>query len=1745
MSFNNGQRRYGHVPPAQYGQHATQQNHGLQRQPSFDNGDDGALVNSNNYNRYQTNPAYPGSSQPVNMPQEHHYTTTSPIQSPRSPGLNSFGSPNSALSGYQHIYQPYPNESQSAPPPQVTYNPQHFARSQSTTQPPSQYRPYNSAAPAAPYNNTTPTYGGQQVQHQPYNPAAYPPTAQYPSRHSTVSGYNYTPSYGSPGIPQSPSFPPQPSYGTSPATSRPQQPTYEQSYQSNQGTYASSNYAPSNSGRPTLHNTLSSQYPTNGSSYATTSQVPYPTRPAYTQIPDGPAQHVSDDDLYANMPKRTSTNSMNSDIPPPIPSHDVTPSASSSNLQRHPTLRPLPSAPVEEANQWPGEDHSQSSQELTDQLFAEIGSALNDTSGRSHGNGDLLDDEVAQGYQPTPSKNNDHGYDFDEESDLEAAAGLEAMRLAEEQEAQGVLGFAFHQAPAVPTHQQSPEESSDSDYKAAYGMDLGLASGGYDAHVNYPPDNADVHTGHSSEMEDQSRPLPTPSQLNRSESHSHSHASSGGLGGMTDYSLPDGDNIHPFPAFESARVDTYGTGGLQRPNSTSHLHRLSFDEGDERVSIHSRLTESRQSGRSGSDSPTRDDMPELFYHPGMGGSAYNRPLPAVPSLSDSRVPQLQPAGSYRNSTLQHSYSSSTDSSYRRSVYTPVGPESYTQSTLTPNSQYVPRSSSLSSHPSTPQAVPPSRSKTDADERQARQKAGRLGLRPVSGMDYDLTTPTAMPLDLPALPAGRRKKFQPSKLSSGDFRKCKEPWALSGIAEWIRDMAGGDTGEGEPDLRKKAIEEGIVALFTHKVPTMNTADAETLTQKVVNSMFDAGILLPDEEWIKFGRGEISGVLWQLTGSGCYSPKVHEQEIHGRCYSHHCGRTLKKIDLQAQGLEASRKTEDWATFFKITKETLDATPPKEILRQNNLHEIVTSEDLFMDNLNVLRVLYRDQLLQQKPPIISESRLQKFITSVFGKVDAIKDVNENFLLAQLKYRQKEQGPWIIGFSDLFREWIRKAKGAYLEYAAGLPYAIYLIEKERDRNLLFQQFLNQAQDNPLSRRLDWQTYIRAPTTRLQRYGLLLEVVLKNMKGQDTEEKANLATAIEEIKAVTLECDAKVAEQDKKVAMIALQAKLVLRPSMERVELNLDHLGRELIHQGDLQRAGGNRFQWLETHAILFDHYLVLAKTIGKPDIGGRKREIYDVSKLPIPMQLLVLESTNDDPVVKSSVKGIGTVTTVTKPAPMVNGGANASRPSINSPELDRTSSNTSIPTVSSVTRLSTNTSLDENRLMYPFRVKHLGKTDVYTLYASSEQKRQEWCDKILEAKTRYASSLYQQNAEPFRLRVIADSAFAYDALTAGSYKNIVPVPGTPLERSIRDIERLYDSGPRPQPVCKAQVNCATTFNCFGKQMTAIGTDYGVFTSEVNDPRGWTRTIQIARVTQITVLEEFSICLIIADKSLIAYHLDVIIPTSNFPAAHADNVRRAPQKLSGNKDVSFFATARMKDRTLVFYKKKEGLSSTFKVLEPVFQKSTEKKSRLFSRKVTGTTEFFREFDEFYIPTECFTINLFHSYIAISTAKGFELMTLDKKLPMSIPDLKNPSIASIAARIQNQKPLGMFRLSDAEFLLCYEECAVYVDKHGDVSRSVIMQYVGRAKSAALYGAYLVLFDSDFVEIRNAENGRLRQVIAGKDVRGLDYGVNPLGAGATQMGQVPEKRTLKLAMAHPEVPGSQIVLEMLLNEGHFE
>lgn len=1089
-------------------------------------------------------------------------------------------SPTSSSAGYQqHQQQHYHGHSQQAPMSPSSYNPQHFAGARSN----SAALPYH---PAGRYASPAPSS---------FTPAAYDPSAYAgvsPPQHPQYSQYGQV--YGAPGSPQSVQAP------YTQMVNPPYSPTYNQEVVSPHahGSTAASQYAPSlPSPQYSSHSTPSMQSSSFqphswGGTHQHSNGTTSPQAPTYaSQLPYGSSYDMPVGPNYTSADpnaafNRARTSSRTSPAPPPVHSQSTSPA-----LGRHPTNARLPNPPPANV---PDEDPGYLSTEqlaqdnLMDDIFGELGGAA--TGSRPQPiNGNLTDDDMSklrysdsrastlQGTTASGSGvsrfgsnastlNSSHGtafYDDDDESDGAGEAGLAMM---EEDEAigrrfsgntayssypQSRLGAPLP-APPLPAPPEEQPSSSDSDYAA--GMDMGTFGGGYAPNLSY--DN-NVAPARSASHQSRERPLPPP---------------------PTESNLPypdDDSDDGGYYGVVPVDVDYGDTGGLQAPTA----QRRSFDEGDDRA--------------SGSDSPAKEDLPDLFFHPGLS----NRPLPALPPGSDTS--SLLSVQSPSRAPVQHSYSLSADSRIQRAQGLDVNIPPLTAQ------QQVERSISLSSHTTTPPVQVPGRSRTDAAEerrrilkQQQQQNGSQLGT-PLEG--YETGSPSPMPYDMITLPSGRKKRFLPEKLSSSDCRRCADPWALSSIAAWLREMA-----EGEPDLKRKTIEDGLTKLFTNKVVTMNIADAESLGVMVVDLLYEAGILVDDEEWVKFGQGSVSGVLWQMTGSGCYAPKVHETEIGGRCYSYHCTRTLKKANLDdLMSEESAHHHVDWATFYKLDKAALETKPKKEVDRQNILHEVVTGEEDYMGQLDVVRLLYRDQLRAWAPPIIPPARIQGFVDKVFGRIDAVHQVNKEYLLAQLKYRQNEQGPWISGFSDIFRDWIRKAEVAYVEFSAAFPLAQLAIRKEASRNVLFAQFLEHVQRHKRSNRLGWDTFLKAPITRLQRYSLLLDSTLKKMV-QDSEEKTNLIKAIEEIRTVTMKCDEAVARSKSKVDLHILQSSLILRPGFQSV-LNLDHLGRQLIHRGELTRMGSKGVRWVDTHALLFDHYFILAKEYPSKDGKDKK---YDVSK-------------------------------------------------------------------------------------------------------------------------------------------------------------------------------------------------------------------------------------------------------------------------------------------------------------------------------------------------------------------------------------------------------------------------------------------------------------------------------------------------------------------------------------------------------
>jgi hypothetical protein len=240
-----------------------------------------------------------------------------------------------------------------------------------------------------------------------------------------------------------------------------------------------------------------------------------------------------------------------------------------------------------------------------------------------------------------------------------------------------------------------------------------------------------------------------------------------------------------------------------------------------------------------------------------------------------------------------------------------------------------------------------------------------------------------------------------------------------------------------------------------------------------------------------------------------------------------------------------------------------------------------------------------------------------------------------------------------------------------------------------------------------------------------------------------------------------------------------------------------------------------------------------------------------------------------------------------------------------------------------------------------------------------------------------------------------------------------------------------------------------------------------------------------------------------------------------------------------------MKDRTLLFYKRRDGMSSTFKILEPIKEKGSQKKrsKMVFNRGASlNSTEYFREVEKFYVPTESSGINLFKTSFAVHTTRGFEVMSLDVKLPQTVPAITSVTSSTMSTiskasnryyspefmkkRIESARPVGMFRISESTLVLCYEEFAIYCDNHGSITGPTVIEFVCKAKDICIQLPYLIAFDEEMIEVRRIDRGgQLKQIISGKDIRVLDK----------KEGQI------KIALAHPELSARQLVVELIGND----
>lgn len=366
---------------------------------------------------------------------------------------------------------------------------------------------------------------------------------------------------------------------------------------------------------------------------------------------------------------------------------------------------------------------------------------------------------------------------------------------------------------------------------------------------------------------------------------------------------------------------------------------------------------------------------------------------------------------------------------------------------------------------------------------------------------------------------------------------------------------------------------------------------------------------------------TGVFTLLTD--CYSPTCSRNRL---CYSITCPRRLEQqslLNMKPQpGLGIKRLSREslgdldhvepgllW--IHTVSKEIVDSVSDQEKRRQEAINEAIYTERDFVRDMEYLRDVWVAQL--SASDIIPEHRRAGFIEQVFWNIHDVIAVNTR-LRDALNKRQKSYAV-IEGIADIFLD-IVPLFAPFVSYGAHQLYGKYEFEKEKSSNPAFAQFVEEMERRPDSRKLELNAYLTKPTTRLARYPLLLEAVLKQTP-EECSDKQDIPKVVTLIREFLAEVNLQTGRTENRFNLLQLQQQLLFRPG-EQVDLRLREEGREMVYKGPLKRRGGSQSDSGELLVFLLDHALLMVKQKNKADQ-------YKVYRRPIPLELLLIIATDE----------------------------------------------------------------------------------------------------------------------------------------------------------------------------------------------------------------------------------------------------------------------------------------------------------------------------------------------------------------------------------------------------------------------------------------------------------------------------------------------------------------------------------------
>ncbi|XP_074929626.1 rho guanine nucleotide exchange factor 12 isoform X4 [Chelonoidis abingdonii] len=277
--------------------------------------------------------------------------------------------------------------------------------------------------------------------------------------------------------------------------------------------------------------------------------------------------------------------------------------------------------------------------------------------------------------------------------------------------------------------------------------------------------------------------------------------------------------------------------------------------------------------------------------------------------------------------------------------------------------------------------------------------------------------------------------------------------------------------------------------------------------------------------------------------------------------------------------------------VSQEVLLGLKPYEIKRQEVINELFYTERAHVRTLKVLHQVFYQRVLREG--ILTPSDLRKIFsnledilllhTGLNDQMKAVRKRNETSVIDQIG---EDLLTWFSGAGE---ENLKHATGTF---CSNQPFALEVIKSRQKKDSRFQTFVQDAESNPLCRRLQLKDIIPTEMQRLTKYPLLLDNIAKY--SERPEEKEKVKKAADHCRQILNYVNQAVKESENKQRLEDYQRRLDLSylkqseyPMLDEIR-NLDLTKRKMIHEGPLTWKV-NRDKTIDLYTLLLEDILVL----------------------------------------------------------------------------------------------------------------------------------------------------------------------------------------------------------------------------------------------------------------------------------------------------------------------------------------------------------------------------------------------------------------------------------------------------------------------------------------------------------------------------------------------------------------------------